>query len=276
MQYQIDFLPLPFDDEPKSWFDWKNDSLTKSMKIFQSRHPWFDFKKQSIYENLKDECSIPIVHMISKDVDLLDDFLIKNKGPIVIKKTMGHSSKEVLVLFPIGDNLYQCFLTKSKKTIGEIKLWLDGSEWLIEESLSSFEEVIPFDFKCYLINGVVRYVGVINRNGASTMLSYFDAVTRSQIPFSSIFSSPPTSWIEGCSEYSSYFYERMDLAINESQRIARECLKVEGILVSLDMYVTRYSGANKVWLGEITPRPGALHSNWLKKKFIIELFNKNA
>jgi hypothetical protein len=269
----IYYPPFPKSLDAKDWFEWKNTLMTLSRDEFISRHPWFDYKKQTIYKQLNALCNIPKVYIVSNAREDLIKFLKLANGQFILKKTIGHSSKEVLVLTSLGDGKFQCFLTKSKKEISEICDWLGSSEWLLEESLSCFEELIPMDFKCYVVNGRVRSVGVINRVGAATLLTYFDAETFEQIPFNKIFSEIPNIWVEGFGPYSASLKERITVAINEAERIAKNHLNISNIFISLDMFVTRNEQGYTPWLGEITPRPGAVFNNWLKSDFVISLFD---
>lgn len=263
--------PLSKEATPKEWFEWKNQLLTASMNEFIKQNPWFKFKKQDIFNNLKNKCNIPKIYSTTNSPNELKKSIAEIGNSFVLKKTKGHSSKEVLVL-QRNQDYYYCFLTKEQYTIDSLIEWSNASECLIEESLSSFEESIPFDFKCYLIDGKVKYIGVFNRSFSTTQLCYFDAKNLTQIPFNYIFSSPPKMWLEGTGHYSNSLLERISLAINEAETIAKSHLQVQGLIVSLDMYVTKKGNNYQTWLGEITPRPGALHSNWLKIQFMKDFF----
>lgn len=261
----------------KEWHEWKNASLTTSMQCFLQRHPWFSFKKQDLFQNLSRFCNVPSIYAITRPGMNAKDVFDGN-DLVVFKRSIGHSSKEVRVLRrSVSSDSYDCLLTRSSVTLADLQAWIDTTECIVEQALTTFQEPIPFDFKCYLVDGVVKYVGVINRNGPKTSLAYFYADSLDQLPFSKIFSAIPSVWSEGFPPYSEELKLRMRLAKAEAERIAFQALDVRGLLVSLDMYVTPMESSFKVWLGEITPRPGALHSNWLTRSFIhslLDLSNK--
>lgn len=269
--------PLPQKNAtPQELFKWKNEVLTRSMQRFRQRHPWFQFKKQDIFNNLGDKCNVPRVFSTlnySYEISDIIKYFSNNKNTIVFKRTMGHSSKEVKILSVTDKpDEFKCLLTKSDVNIESLEKFVIAGECIIEESLSTFEELIPFDFKCYVIDGIVKFVLVVNRNATVPLLSYFDAKTLMPVPLHEIFGDIPKIWTEGVAPFSRSLTERMKIAIDEAERISNELLNSKGIIFSLDMYVTPYENNYKVWLGEITPRPGALHSNWLKKNFVEKLF----
>lgn len=271
---EITSNPPPDDSTAREWQEWKNQALSTSMKIFLERHPWFSFKKQDIFQNLRERCSVPSIYAITQPGDKISSCVPRDLQMLVFKKTVGHSSKDVHVLRRLKDSeTYECFLTKRKISNSDLQEWADTNECIVEQSLSSFQEVIPFDFKCYLVDGVVKYVGVFNRNATKTVLAYFDAQSLKQIPFADVFADVPNIWFEGFGPYSQEFLRRIILAKQEAERIANDVLNVSGIILSLDMYVIPSECGFKVWLGEITPRPGAIHSNWLRRSFVRNLFD---
>lgn len=260
----------PSDNENlKTWNQWKQDVLTESMQEFKKRHPWFKFKKQDIFINLGKKTKTPKTLYLGKYNDSQE--AIKNLDQFVIKKTTGHSSKEVLVLQKKEDG-FICSITKNFHTKETITEWAEGSEIIIEESLSTIEETIPIDFKCYLINGKVEFILLINRNNHTPTINLFNAKNLEQIKITEFFSAPPNIWLEGSPTVSMNMKTRLNLAKKQAEEIGSELLNCGKILVSLDMYVKNSPDGFTTYLGEITPRPGAIHSNWIRKKFISELF----
>lgn len=269
----------PDNGSAKDWFLYKNQVLTESMRIFRERHPWFQFKKQDMFFNLGGVCNIPKVNFVLQKSEDVGKVLraLNNERTIVFKKTVGHSGREVHILCRPGKNKYiDCLLTKISISVENLQEWVNESECIVEESLSSFEEPIPLDFKCYLVGGKVKYLAIINRNSVKPIICYLCAENLNKIYFEEIFSDPPRVWIEGFGDVSEVTKNRARLAIGEAERVAHNYLNVQDIIISLDMYVTSSGEGYKTWLGEITPRPGALHSNWLKRQFILDLFEIEA
>lgn len=218
-------------------------------------------------------CNVPAILATTRPGQKISDVMPTDLEMVVFKKSVGHSSKDVHVLRRNKDSQsYECFLTKSLVNFTDLQSWIDSNECIVEQSLSTFQEIIPMDFKCYLIDGSVEYIAVINRNSTKPFLSYFDAKSLEQINFNDIFADIPRNWLQGFGPYTPELRNRIHLAKAEAERIARETLNVRGLIVSLDMYVTPRGNEFQVWLGEITPRPGALHSNWLKRDFVRKLF----
>lgn len=259
-------------DSATRWNEWKTNVLSESMRTFKERHPWFHFKKQDIFNNLSEKCHIPQVLYTGAPSGIASTLQHLDHN-IVIKKTTGHSSKEVLVLQKTQDQ-WHCLLTNEKHSCMTLMEWAQGGEVLIEESLGCIEEAIPLDFKCYIANGKAQIIAVINRNTSITTLNYFKSTDLKKIDLSEIFLAPPKAWIQNDTTTSMNLRGRIELAKLEAERIASTNLNCDGLLVSLDMYVQPVPTGYKTWLGEITPRPGALHSNWLKKEFIEDLLSK--
>lgn len=242
---------------------------------FKEQNKWFDFHKNTVYEKLGSKLNIPECKIIT----CLDDILSTGYQTFVLKNTIGFSSKEVLILTKEKENLYYCFLTKKTYTLEDIKNFIEESKSkvIFEEYIGGLEEVIPLDFKCYLLDGKVKSILVINRNVGRTVAKYFDPDSLQPIPFERIFEHSAYSFYEDKSEaYSPSLRERILLVKNYAENQAVKYINCEGIFLSLDFFITPDSNNQyKVWLGEITPKPGILEWNKLKPNAINYFYEKN-
>ena len=162
-------------------------------------------------------------------------------------------------------------LRKELLTKQEILTWLDSCAYIIEESLSQPTEIIPFDFKVYFQNKKAKVCVVINRNTERPTLTFYDAEKTKIIPWCDIFSDrPDKQWFEGKQIASNHFNEkRVKNAVSVANNIIHNNISAEHLFVSLDLYSM---SDGRVFLGEITPRPGAMHMFWLKKTYCEFLF----
>jgi hypothetical protein len=191
-------------------------------------------------------------------------------GYVVVKEIYGHSSKEVKIIdLDSFDGLsYYEALSKERVRIETINLWWLKNTCIVEEYLGAESEVIPYDFKVYCVDGQANFMDVVDRNHTNPQLTFLDCRTLTIVPWDTIYPDKPLKmWDEGsCLE--SEVIVRASKAIQEAERICKKVLDVEGILVGIDTYSL---SDGEAYLGEITPRMGAMHGLWLKKNFIKSL-----
>lgn len=163
-------------------------------------------------------------------------------------------------------------LHKQDVSAEELEVWYAEAPSLMEEALFTQNEPIPRDFKVYCIDGVPRIVGVFNRNQeGKPEFDLLDLERELFIPWSEIFYWPPEKiqWkTAGRLENT-----LVDRAIQAGQ-FAKDILPMidaTDLFMSVDCYVV---GAN-VYLGELTPRPGAVHAPDLRERFIRFLLAQN-
>ncbi|KPQ31421.1 MAG: hypothetical protein HLUCCX21_03555 [Porphyrobacter sp. HL-46] len=278
MQTWLVEKPEDSDGSHEVWNEWKAYCLTRSQKIFTQRNQWFNFSKEDISKNLGSFTNVPEIFFISNEKDdcCFSDAVSKigleitHDVSVAIKLLRGHSSKEVKILsFPDWPNSCFDLLHKSHFTIGEVDKWSLSAPFLIEQSLATEAEPIPLDFKVYYRCGLPVTVLVMDRNGQKTRLSYLSAQDWSYIPWSDVFIYPYfKDWEEGGCP-SDKIILRAKTAVSNSKKII-PLVNASDLFVSLDMFVP-VNKPDIAWLGEITPRPGAIHANKLTTKFIRQL-----
>lgn len=256
----------------------KSDNEQKSLIIkdyfnkFKKQNSWFNFHKDCLYKNLSNKINIPKCF----EVESINDIYALEETTFVLKSTIGFSSKEVLILTKKNDNFY-CYLTKKNYTFKDIENFIQESKSqarvICEQYLGSLEEVIPLDFKCYMLNGKVKLVFVINRSAGTTVVKYFNPTTLKPINFDQIFAQSVYGFIEDQSDsYSSSLLEKIDTVIKYAEIEATKAINCNDIFLSLDFYVTTVNSQYKVWLGEITPKPGIIEHTLIKGDIINYLY----
>ena len=277
MTWDAEVGPPPSESEdPEVWNTWKAAYLTRSQQEFRTRHPWFTFSKDEIHRHLDPKVRavgvrVPQVLAVARGpatsfMDVYARVLREHPGirHIACKELRGHSARQVKVLEIDADGM-ACHdhLARARATLPELAAWLDGKSFLIEKGLYRPTEPIPFDFKVYVHRGVARSVLVVDRNREKTSLTWLDAVTWAHLPWREVFWYPGfPKWTEGMAPDAG-LVARARVAAEAATRLV-PLLQVSDLFVSLDMYVK----PERVFLGEITPRPGALHANRIRIPFI--------
>jgi hypothetical protein len=267
----------------KELFDWKDVAMTESQNRFKARHKWFGFRKYDLYDNLSDTCNIPRLfnrqalrsNMQHAEIEkIISELIASGETSVVAKEIYGHSSKEVkvldLTLWP--DTVFD-HIAKQSLSVKSVLDWMVEKKCVLEQSLSCADEVIPFDFKVYCVDGIGIAVSVIDRMAIKPIIGLFDISSQRLIPWEMVFlGGRPQQWSEMKSVDTS-LVDRIHAAKDEAERVcASGELDVSNLLVGLDMYVPISNTPTKVFLGEITPRMGIFHANYLTKSFMDFLF----
>lgn len=269
---------LPVDDSGlREWNLWKNSTMTACQNAFVDRHPWFKFRKFDLFDNLAGQVKIPKIYNRSlltdeKKSSFFDAMSLYGvSGNVVVKEVYGHSCKEVKIfdLASVVDGTIYEHLTKSRVRVGEVERWWLESQCVVEEYLGGCDELIPLDFKVYCVDGRARYIAIVDRNFEKPIFTFVRCSDLRAIPWDEIYPDKPRHMWSESVDMSPSLLKRVVRAMDEAERICRDVLSVHGILVGIDTY-SLPEGA--VYLGEITPRMGAMHGLWLKKKFIRQLF----
>ena len=252
--------------------DLKKSKIQESFLKFKEQNTWFDFHKDCLWNHQRNQINIAECF----EVKSIDDILELSKSTFVLKSTIGFSSKEVLILTK-KDNAFYCFLTKKTYTFEDLEEFINQSKSkarvICEQYLGSLEEIIPLDYKCYMLNGKVKYVLVVNRNSGVAVVKYFDPKTLKTIDFNQIFAQPVYGFVEDhTNSYSSFLLEKIDLVIKYAENEATKAINCADIFLSLDFYVTTVDSKHKVWLGEITPKPGIIDHSLLREDVINYLY----
>lgn len=262
-------------DDLQAWNDWKAELVTDSQKEFVRRNPWFSFSKEELFKNLEGKIRVPQVLWQNRGTpgaSFSEAFAQIGVRPeslryFVVKELRGHSSQEVKVI-AYDDRLKSFYdsLVGTYLSLEDLDEWLRGKQFLIEESLYTVKEPIPLDFKVYCGEGRARSVLCIDRNHGKPILTYIDPTTGTVIPWSSVFRYPRFSkWVEG-PEVSEDRVNRAKFAASFAEDQIKH-LSSNDLFISLDLYVLKADEAY-TYLGEITPRPGAVHANQLTVDFI--------
>lgn len=260
------------------WNEWKAYCLTRSEQIFIRRNKWFHFSKEDIYQNLGDLIPVPqtlycnpaLTNVRFSEALAHANISLDHHNSLVVKRLKGHSSNQVKVLlFSRETGKIFDILHKEELTLVQIDEWCRLGPFLIEQSLYSEREPIPIDFKVYFRNGDPMVVAIFDRNEEKIRISYVCAKTWSYLPWSEIFVNPSfQKWVEGVEPHDD-IVRRAGVAVSASSKIIT-AINAEDLFVSLDTYVA-VDEPEVVWLGEITPRPGAIHANKLTTGFIRKL-----
>lgn len=238
---------------------------------FKEQNKWFDFHKDCLQRNIGKFINIPDCYEVKEFSDIKNS----NENFFVLKSTIGFSSKEVLILCKNNESYY-CLLNKKNYTVSDINNFISNSKSKVicEQYLGGLEETIPMDYKCYMFNGKVKYVLVINRSSGTPLIKYFHPETYEPIELSEIFASKVHGFVEDPKkEFSKELTKKIQLAVEYAQNEAAKFIDCSNIFLSLDFYVTSNQGY-KVWLGEITPKPGILEHNQLHLEKIEYLYSK--
>jgi hypothetical protein len=267
-------------DDPDLWNAWKAEYLTRSQREFCARNPWFTFSKDEIFRHLGKRVQaagvgVPRVLAVARGAATSfratwDRVRHDNPGlcHIACKELRGHSARQVKVLEMAQDGAGgHDHLARAAVTTADLAAWLDGRPFLIEEGLYRPTEPVPADFKVYVHRGAARAVLVIDRNGEKTTLTWLDAVTWEHLPWREVFWYPSfPKWAEGAVPRGP-LVARARVAAAAAERLV-PLLQLSDLFASLDMYVPQGGRPGEVLLGEITPRPGALHANKIRIPFI--------
>ncbi|MBA3005982.1 MAG: hypothetical protein KKB91_14005 [Proteobacteria bacterium] len=266
------FVSIPEMEYNRHLQTWKSEVMTESQNEFKRRHSWFGFRKTDLYENIGHIANVPriIAHSVQKK-DLSKIITDEDSG-FVLKEIYGHSGRQVKVLkrseqtdsyFDLLHN--ECF------SFEEISELYTATNSIIEESLFFEYEPIPIDFKVFCFNGVARVVLVVDRNLPKVGLVFYHVQENRLYPWNEIYlGRPDRLWDERC-HLDSTTLKRIESAQVEAERLCAY-LDVEGLLLSVDTYVP-LSTPGKVYIGELTPRPGIVHGWWVRKEFLKYLFN---
>lgn len=270
--------PPARDADLRLWQDWKQAIMTSSQASFLQRNPWFTFRKEEILQHLG--AALPVPHLLyvsardgarrfSEVVAGLDLAPLGHK--LVLKGSLGASTKEVKLLdladWPVRA---RCLLRRDWHTPAEIDAWLGDRDFVVEVPISCESEPIPRDFKVYVHRGEARIVAIMDRNHAKTVVSMIDCRSGLKIPGHEIFPADyPRKWKEG-RRLGDGLAARAARAAAFAPAVVR-ATHAEDLFVSIDTYVPA-DAPDTVWLGEITPRTGALYGNWLRRRFIEYLF----
>ncbi len=133
---------------------------------------------------LKSGFSIAKKIAIFRDLNEIDLSLIKNSA--VLKYGCGWSSLGVMILQKFRENIYFNHMNKKCYSYEDILLFqkqvaekFSAKEdyWILEEFIESSNDVgiIPFDYKFYVINGLLKLVIQIDRNVFPPKIAVFDS-----------------------------------------------------------------------------------------------------
>lgn len=266
------------DADLRAWQAWKHDILTASHDTLLRRNPWFTFRKEEIFERLGD--SLPVVPMLyssrrdgwrrfSAVVEGLDLPALGHR--LVLKGSHGHSNQQVKVLnLAKWPKSARCRLHRVRHTPAELDAWVEDRPFLIEPAISSAQEPICNDFKVFVHRGQARLVLVVDRNQETTRLGYLDCRSWLQIPLVDVFPGAMPSHYADRGRLGDEAVARAQRAAAFAPQVAR-AMDAEDLFMSVDTYVSA-DAPDRVWLGEITPRPGGLDGNWLRRRFMEYLF----
>lgn len=265
-------------DSLRVWQAWKHLAMTASQEAFVARNPWFTFRKEEIFEHLGGTFPVPrllyrskagAARRFSSVLAALD--VPRSAERLIVKGSQGHSCREVKVL-DLADwpHRARCLLHKADHAPGELDAWLRDRPYVIEQAISCAEEPVPRDFKVYVRCGEPRIVVSIDRNGPQAVLTFIDGRTWLKIPGSEVYAGRfPPQWRRG-GRLSDELVARAHRAAAFAAQVVR-AVHAEDLFVGIDTYVPA-DAPETVWLGEITPRMGALHGNWLRVRFMQYLF----
>lgn len=266
------------DADLRAWQAWKHDILTTSHDMLLQRNPWFTFRKEEIFERLGDRLPVvPLLYSSRRDgwrrfSELVESFDLPALGHrLALKGSLGHSNEQVKVLdLAKWPKQARCLLHKVRHTPAELDEWVEGRPYLVEPALFSADEPICADFKVYVHNGRSRLVLMVDRNKAITRIGYIDCRSWLQIPLVDVFPGPvPAHYLER-GRLDDRAVARAQCAASFAPSVAR-AMDAEDLFMSVDTYVTA-DAPDRAWLGEITPRPGGLDGNWLRRRFLEYLF----
>jgi hypothetical protein len=252
----------------KQLHEWKRETMTISRDQFLRRHSWFQWRKDDCYTHLRSQCDVPDIYSTSKGLNI--DQLRTLPPTFVLKKMHGHSSKQVLILTKDGDD-YSCLLTRKTFNFEDLESWVEDELVITEKYLGDYSTAIPLDFKFYVVDAVPTHMVCINRVTPRPSIAFFTLPNFRRKATGEIFSEKSKNWLSMEIEFSTSFYLQAQACYEVAKQHATTVFHSKGVLFSLDYF---YSDIDKkVYLGEVTPRPGALYDNWLKKSFIEELFS---
>jgi hypothetical protein len=268
--------PAP-DAELGAWQAWKHEIMTASHGALLRRNPWFTFRKEEIFEQLGGTLPVvPLLYSSRRDgprrfsslVESLDLAALGHK--LVLKGSLGHSNQQVKVLdLAKWPERAKCLLHKVRHTPAALDAWAEGRPFLIEPAISAPSEPICADFKVYVRRGRSRVVLIVDRNREKPRIAFVDCGSWLQIPLSDAFASLPPRY-EDRGRLDDRMVARARRAATFAPEVAR-AIDAEDLFLAVDTYVPK-DAPDRVWLGEITPRPGGLDGNWLRRRFLQYLF----
>lgn len=267
-------IDTPADDaDNDAWNEWKASVVTESQAEFVRRNPWFSFRKDDIAKNLGGKLAVPAVFWSNRGVagkSITEAFAEIGRDPkvmrtFVVKELRGHSSKEVKPL--VYDDRFDAFydgIGKKYLSLADMDAEMTGKEFLIEQSLYTVREPIPLDFKVYCGEGRVRAILVIDRNHGKPILTYIDPVSWERMTWKQVFRwATFKSWAEGDEPTPDVIERAKAAAVFAEDAIGT--VNAKDLFLSFDLFVL---APDDIYLGEITPRPGAVHANKLTIDFI--------
>jgi hypothetical protein len=273
------FLDPPLlDDSLKIWQEWKSIVMTNSQNLFKERNEWFKFRKFDLYDNLSNKVNLPKIYYRSNSAnnrkkfsEVINNILIEYNDikSVVIKQVYGHSAKEVSVLdlSDFANGAVFDMLHKTKLEIEKIDRLFLKFDYVVEQSLATNNEPIPFDFKVYCLGGFGRAVAIVDRNSEKPIITFVACDNWAIIPWDHIYADRPDNlWNEGVI-LGGVEIERAKMAAKEAERIC-SIVNSHDLFIGVDTYVPLNTENRDVYLGEITPRMGAIHGHWIKKSFL--------